>query len=167
MNWLASWFGPKKPEDLSKLSLDELKEKNKERREALLEKFAEMPVDSHKLSRGLVGLSNMGNTCYMNSALQCLTKTDELRDYLLQMKWFPDLNGVAAMGTQGELFIEFVSLVKKMHEREDGGSMRPSDFKSRLGKKCPQVACTDLVRQLGPARLAGVPQLLDRQPARG
>lgn len=156
MNWLTSWFGPKKPEDLSKLSFEELRDKNRERREVLLENFAQMPIAEHKLSRGLVGLSNMGNTCYMNAALQCITKTADLRDYLLQMKWFPELNAVSAMGTEGELFIEFVVLIKKMYEREDGSSMRPSDFRTKLGKKCPQVACSYQVRQLGPARLAGV-----------
>lgn len=33
-------------------------------------------------SNGYVGLTNIGNTCYMNSALQCLSHTDHLRQYL-------------------------------------------------------------------------------------
>jgi ubiquitin C-terminal hydrolase len=32
---------------------------------------------------GLVGMRNLGNTCYMASALQCLINTQPLTDYFL------------------------------------------------------------------------------------
>ena len=32
---------------------------------------------------GLRGLANLGNTCYMNSALQCLSSIEPLRDYFI------------------------------------------------------------------------------------
>lgn len=35
-------------------------------------------------SLGLTGLQNLGNTCFMNSALQCLVHTPKLVDYFLE-----------------------------------------------------------------------------------
>ena len=33
------------------------------------------------LERGFTGLDNIGNTCFLNSVIQCLANTRELRDY--------------------------------------------------------------------------------------
>lgn len=32
---------------------------------------------------GMTGLNNLGNSCYLNSVVQCLANTRELRDYFL------------------------------------------------------------------------------------
>lgn len=42
--------------------------------------------------RGLSGIVNLGNTCYINSAIQCLSHTLPLTDYFLKKKWENDLN---------------------------------------------------------------------------
>lgn len=41
--------------------------------------------------RGLSGLKNIGNTCYMNSILQCLSACDILRSWLLSDDYFTNL----------------------------------------------------------------------------
>ena len=41
---------------------------------------------------GVVGLSNIGNTCYINSALQCLSHTSVLTEYFLSQKYANDVN---------------------------------------------------------------------------
>lgn len=42
-------------------------------------------------SKGLTGLINLSNSCYMNAALQCLSHTIELRDYFLCKRYLNDI----------------------------------------------------------------------------
>lgn len=44
------------------------------------------------LSKGLCGLLNIGNTCYLNSILQCLFATLKLSDYFLSYNFNEDVN---------------------------------------------------------------------------
>lgn len=43
-------------------------------------------------NQGLTGLMNLGNTCYMNSAIQCLSNTPELTEYFLSKEYLENLD---------------------------------------------------------------------------
>jgi len=44
------------------------------------------------IDKGLSGLVNLGNTCFMNTAIQCLSHTIHFTDYILTDKYLEYLN---------------------------------------------------------------------------
>ena len=93
---------------------------------------------------GACGLSNLGNTCYINSAVQCISYTPLLRSYLLsaQYKATGDLNRDNPFGTGGKLLEEFADLLRLMWSARHG-EKSPSRFRAQLSKANSQFSGAD------------------------
>jgi ubiquitin carboxyl-terminal hydrolase 4/11/15 len=45
-------------------------------------------MNTNESQRGLSGLTNLGNTCYLNAAVQILSHIHELNEYLMNVSNF-------------------------------------------------------------------------------
>lgn len=88
---------------------------------------------------GLTGLQNLGNTCFMNSSIQCLSNTFSLTQYFLQEMFKNEINTNNVLGTGGKLAVQFARLLNEMWN-EESPVVTPWSFKKIVGNFQPMFS---------------------------
>ena len=85
----------------------------------------------------LIGLNNIGATCFMNATLQCLSQTEALTNYFLKEKNKNKIinNNIAKINkNENQLSPAYLELIQKLWEVNGPKSFSPNNFMNKINE---------------------------------
>jgi hypothetical protein len=87
--------------------------------------------DAIESGDGIVGLYNMGNTCYLNASIQCLSHTPIFREYFNSKCYLNDINTTNPLGHEGHLAQVSALLINGIWKRFNSQHTGPYQHQSK------------------------------------
>lgn len=78
----------------------------------IYEENEEVDMADEAVQNGINGITNLGNTCYINSTLNCLFKIQPLCEYFSNDLHMAEMNVENSLGSQGKVSFAFGELLK-------------------------------------------------------